>query len=198
MSVLAAIHQPGSEIPPDEPQEPQASVPRCLALLCLQQTVSSVQAGRAGLWPVPALSQWPAPCLPSSCARYWVNKQRSPLAGSRPTTGLGRGQWPFRALPGCPLGGGRVLILQTLGSLLALLNTQGRGFGWHSGRERKGWKWGCGLPLQHDHPLLPSQLPRAHTPHKKKANPPSVHSGASCPRGVQQPQWTLDGLAVIC
>lgn len=60
MSVLAAIHQPGSEIPPDEPQEPQASVPRCLALLCLQQTVSSVQAGRAGLWPVPALSQWPA------------------------------------------------------------------------------------------------------------------------------------------
>lgn len=62
-----------------------------------------------------------------------INKETlSQVPGCR--TGLGRGQWPRRALPGCPLGGGRVLILHTLGSLLPLFHKlKDMVFGWNSG-----------------------------------------------------------------
>lgn len=182
---------PAPKSSPDEPQEPQASTLRCPALLCLpQQTVSSVQAGRAGLWPVPTLSQGPVPCLPCSCAHDSLSKQRSPPAGSKPKTRLGRGQWPFRALPGCPLGGGRVLILQAQGSLLALLKTQGRGLGWHSGslgQRRERVEMGLSASPGARSPSVPHPAAQGSHPCKKKATPPSVHSGASRPRGLQQP-----------
>lgn len=135
-------------------------------------------ASRAGLCPAPALSRGPAPCLPCPCAHYRPDKQRSPLAASRPGSGLGREQWPFRALPGCPLGGVRVLNLQTPGSPLALYKIQGPGLGWHSGslgQRRDGMEMGLsafpGRRSSFYQPCYPPSCPGL-TALQEKSTPP--------------------------
>lgn len=106
-SVLAVTQHLALKSSLDEPQEPHSPGLCCWALLHLpQQTVSSVRAGLPSLW-FSALS--PVPCSVPNIQSVF-------------TKCLGRGQSAYRALPGCPLGGGRVLILHILGSSLSLFS----------------------------------------------------------------------------
>ena len=113
-----------------------------------------------------------------------------------------RGHWPLRALPGRPLGGGRVLGLHVLGCLLSLFKTQGHGLRLElrqSGGEGKGnlgsgavcFPWSK-MSLFSARPLLPIQLPRTHSAAANTQALPPVHSEAS-----GWPEETLHRLAEI-
>lgn len=118
---------------PDKPQEPHSTVP-VQAVLASQRTGSPLKAGSHLPWALPTPQ-----CLLLSHMQLVVTKC---LSKNRLSRCLRSGQWPFRALPGCPLGGGRVLSLHTLASLLPLLKIQGHSL-WLKlrkldGEERKG------------------------------------------------------------
>lgn len=126
-SVLAVTRHLALKSSLDEPQGPHCPGLCCWARFHLpRQTVSSVRAGLPPLW-FSALS--PVPCSMPNMQFVF-------------TKCLGRGQQPCRALPGCPLGGGRVLILHILSSSLSLFS-QLRDIvsGYNSGNcgEKKKW-----------------------------------------------------------
>lgn len=106
-SVLAVTRHLALKSSLDEPQGLHCPGLCCWAHFHLpRQTVSSVRAGLPPLW-FSALS--PVPCSVPNMQFVF-------------TKCLGRGQQPCRALPGCPLGGGRVLILHILSSSLSLFS----------------------------------------------------------------------------
>lgn len=106
-SVLAVTRHLALKSSLDEPQGLHCPGLCCWARFHLpRQTVSSVRAGLPPLW-FSALS--PGPCSVPNMQFVF-------------TKCLGRGQQPCRALPGCPLGGGRVLILHILSSSLSLFS----------------------------------------------------------------------------
>lgn len=106
-SVLAVTQHLALKSSLDEPQGLHCPGLCCWARFHLpRQTVSSVRAGLPPLW-FSALS--PVPCSVPNMQFVF-------------TKCLGRGQQPCRALPGCPLGGGRVLILHILSSSLSLFS----------------------------------------------------------------------------
>lgn len=126
-SVLAVTRHLALKSSLDEPQGPHCPGLCCWARFHLpRQTVSSMRAGLPPLW-FSALS--PVPCSMPNMQFVF-------------TKCLGRGQQPCRALPGCPLGGGRVLILHILSSSLSLFS-QLRDIvsGYNSGNcgEKKKW-----------------------------------------------------------
>lgn len=126
-SVLAVTRHLALKSSLDEPQGLHCPGLCCWARFHLpQQTVSSARAGLPPLW-FSALS--PVPCSVPNMQFVF-------------TKCLGRGQQPCRALPGCPLGGGRVLILHILSSSLSLFS-QLRDIvsGYNSGNcgEKKKW-----------------------------------------------------------
>ena len=116
-----------------------------------------------------------------------------------------RGHWPLRALPGRPLGGGRVLGLHVLGCLLSLFQNSrtrsppGTQAVW---RRRKGKlrKWSCLLPLEQDVPLLcppPAPHPAAQDSLRcsKHASPPSSPLGGLWLARGDPPQAGRDRLS---
>lgn len=148
-SVLAVTRHLALKSSLDEPQGLHCPGLCCWARFHLpRQTVSSVRAGLPPLW-FSALS--PVPCSVPNMQFVF-------------TKCLGRGQQPCRALPGCPLGGGRVLILHILSSSLSLFfTTQGHGL-WLQprqlwGEEKVARKQGCPPPLEQDLPLIIPLLP---------------------------------------
>lgn len=126
-SVLAVTRHLALKSSLDQPQGLHCPGLCCWAHFHLpRQTVSSVRAGLPPLW-FSALS--PVPCSMPNMQFVF-------------TKCLGRGQQPCRALPGCPLEGGRVLILHILSSSLSLFS-QLRDIvsGYNSGNcgEKKKW-----------------------------------------------------------
>lgn len=126
-SVLAVTRHLALKSSLDQPQGLHCPGLCCWAHFHLpRQTVSSVRAGLPPLW-FSALS--PVPCSMPNMQFVF-------------TKCLGRGQQPCRALTGCPLGGGRVLILHILSSSLSLFSQlRDMVSGYNSGNcgEKKKW-----------------------------------------------------------